>query len=190
MERERHRNDVAALERVLQDHHFSSVRASSRQLNAMGKAELLAYRLLIVPGGNFEEIGNGLASTTAATIRDAVHGGLNYLGICAGAFFAGDSPYNGLNLTEGVRFNFYALEDQNIRKAEVAIAVAGSSTFDHYWEDGPKFTGWRDVVGKYPDGTPAIVEGTAGEGWAILVGVHPEARTAGGAESLSPRRPG
>jgi glutamine amidotransferase-like uncharacterized protein len=31
------------------------------------------------------------------------------------------------------------------------------------------------VVGKYPDGTPAIVEGAFGSGWIILTGVHPEA---------------
>jgi glutamine amidotransferase-like uncharacterized protein len=42
-------------------------------------------------------------------------------------------------------------------------------------EDGPQFTGWGAVVGKYPDGTPAIVEGTCGKGWVILTGVHPEA---------------
>jgi hypothetical protein len=36
-------------------------------------------------------------------------------------------------------------------------------------------TGWGDVVGKYPDGTPAIVEGNSGKGWVILTGVHPEA---------------
>ena len=35
--------------------------------------------------------------------------------------------------------------------------------------------GWGAVVGKYPDGTPAIVEGTSGKGWVILCGVHPEA---------------
>lgn len=35
--------------------------------------------------------------------------------------------------------------------------------------------GWGAVVGKYPDGTPAIVEGRSGKGWVILVGVHPEA---------------
>jgi glutamine amidotransferase-like uncharacterized protein len=30
-------------------------------------------------------------------------------------------------------------------------------------------------VAKYPDGTPAIVEGTSGKGWGILSGVHVEA---------------
>jgi glutamine amidotransferase-like uncharacterized protein len=31
------------------------------------------------------------------------------------------------------------------------------------------------VVGKYPDGTPAIVESNVGKGFVILCGVHPEA---------------
>ena len=82
--------------------------------------------------------------------------GLNHLGICGGGFFAGkyNFPYNGLNLTSGVRFGFYAAESRGIRKAAVSIAVAGAPTLDQYWEDGPEFTGWGAVVGKYPDGTP------------------------------------
>jgi hypothetical protein len=124
-------DDVAAFETILRDQHFNYTRANSRQLNAMNKDQLLAFGLLIVPGGNFEKMGGGITTTTAATVRDAVHGGLNYLGVCAGAFFAGDSPYNGLDLTGGVLFNFHSLERQNIRKAVVAISVGGSSTFDH-----------------------------------------------------------
>jgi glutamine amidotransferase-like uncharacterized protein len=141
----------------------------------MSESQLKAYRLLIIPGGNFEHIGNGLAPTTTANIRNAVREGMNYLGICAGAFFAGDSPYNGLNLTSGVRFPFYALEAQGIRKAAVKISVAGSPALVHYWEDGPRLTGWGKVVAKYPDETPAVVQGNVGNGWMILVGVHPEA---------------
>ena len=49
---------------------------------------------------------------------------------------------------------------------------------NQYWEDGPQLAGWGAVVGKYPDGTPAVVEGTSGEGWVILTGVHPEAPAA------------
>ena len=168
-------NDVAALERILKDNHFRYAAANSRQLDSMTESQLRAYRLLIIPGGNFVEIGNGLTSGTTANIRNAVQGGLNYLGICAGAFFAGNSPYNGLNLAGGVRFNFYALEGRGIRKAAVAIAIAESFTLEQYWEDGPQLTGWGDVVAKYPDGTPAIAQGTAGDGWMILSGIHPEA---------------
>lgn len=109
-------------------------------------------------------------------IRNAVQRGLNYLGVCgAGAFLAGNSPNNGLNLTAGVKFGFYSAEDRGIRKAAVLIAVPGATTLEQYWEDGPQLTGWGTVVGKYPDGTPAIVQGTCGTGWVILCGVHPEA---------------
>jgi glutamine amidotransferase-like uncharacterized protein len=53
----------------------------------MSESRLRAYRLLIVPGGNFEQIGNGQTSSATANVRNAVHSGLNYFGICAGAFF-------------------------------------------------------------------------------------------------------
>ena len=168
-------NDVAACSRILDENHFSYATANSRQLNGMSEAQLRAYRLLIVPGGNFEQIGHGLTASATANVRHAVHSGLNYLGVCAGAFFAGNSPYNGLNFTSGVRFTFYALEGQGVRKAAVEITIAGSPALTHYWEDGPRLTGWGEVVAKYPDGTPAIVEGSFGDGWLILSGIHPEA---------------
>lgn len=168
-------NDVAVLERILNENHFSYATANSRQLNEMSEAQLRTYRLLIIPGGNFEQIGKGLTSSTTANTRNAIRSGLNYLGICAGAFFAGNSPYNGLNLTSDVRFPFYAIEGQGVRKAALEISIAGSPALAHYWEDGPQLTGWGDVVAKYPDGTPAIVEGNFGDGWVILSGIHPEA---------------
>jgi hypothetical protein len=90
------RGDVAALERVLRSHRFSYTTADSSRLNAMSESQLRAHRLLVVPGGNFVEMGKALAPATAVRIRHAVSGGLNYLGICAGAFLAGNSPYNGL----------------------------------------------------------------------------------------------
>ena len=141
----------------------------------MSDGEIRGSRLLIVPGGNFEKIGNSLSTNASVNLRNAVEHGLNYLGICAGAFFAGNSPYNGLNLTAGARFRFYAAEAQGIRKTAVAITNAGGETRDQYWEDGPQLTGWGEVVDRYPDGTPAVVEGSFGSGWVILTGVHPEA---------------
>lgn len=168
-------SDVAAIQNILRKHSLDYATVDSQHLNELSVAQMRRYRLLIVPGGNFEEIGNNLSTVTTANVRAAVKNGLNYFGICAGAFFAGNSPYNGLNITEGVRFGFYSLERENIRKAAVAISIAGSSTLDHYWEDGPQLTGWGNVVAKYPDGTPAIAEGSVEDGWVILSGVHPEA---------------
>src|SRR5207244_7537532 len=124
----------------------------------------------------FIDIGDRLTASTTAKVRDAVQrGGLSYLGICAGAFLAGASTAKAFNLTDGVRFGFYSDENRGIHKAAVAITTAGAATLDHYWEDGPQLSGWGAVVGKYPDGTPAVVEGASGSGWVILSGTHPEA---------------
>jgi glutamine amidotransferase-like uncharacterized protein len=167
--------DVSAVETVLERAHLDYSTASSVQLNRMSPTQLHAYRLLIVPGGDFVKIGNGLTATTAANLRGAVRDGVNYLGICAGAFFAGNSPYNGLNLTSGMHFPFYAAEARGIRKAAVQIMIAGSSPIEQYWEDGPQLSGWGDVVAKFDDGTPAVAQGKFGDGSVLLLGTHPEA---------------
>jgi glutamine amidotransferase-like uncharacterized protein len=169
--------DVAAVARILNQNHLQYATATSSQLNSTSASQLLAHRLVIIPGGNFIDMSGSLTAQTAANIREAVHRGLNYLGICAGAFLAGDGHgyYNGLDLTSGVRFGFYAAENQGVRRAAVAVTGVNTPAIEHYWEDGPELTGWGAVVAKYPDGTPAVVEGTSGHGWVILVGVHPEA---------------
>lgn len=169
--------DVAAVERVLEHNHFEYATATSPELNRMSASQLTAYRLIIVPGGNFIDMSASLTPHTTARIHSAVQGGVNYLGICAGAFLAGDGRgyYNSFDLTSGARFGFYHAENRGIRKAIVAVAGVTGASIEHYWEDGPELSGWGTVVGKYPDGTPAIVEGTSGQGWLILVGVHPEA---------------
>jgi glutamine amidotransferase-like uncharacterized protein len=169
-------NDVAAIETVLNTNGLNYTTANAEQLNAMAEPVIKKYRLLIMPGGDFIEMGNSLHPGTAANIRKAVTYGLNYLGICAGGFLAGKYRYyNGFNLASGVTFGFYSIENKGIRKAAVAISSTGCPTLEQYWEDGPQFTGWGAVVGRYPDGTPAIAEGTFGRGFVILAGVHPEA---------------
>jgi hypothetical protein len=168
-------NDVRAFETLLEEHGLEYDTADSARLDGLSGDELRAYRLLIVPGGNFEKMGNALDRATSARVRVAVNNGLNYLGVCAGAFFAGDSPYNGLDLTGGVRFPFYSASARGVRKAAVRISSPGFAPIDHYWEDGPELSGWGHPVANYPDGKPAVVEGRAGRGWVVLVGTHPEA---------------
>ena len=168
-------NDVAAVETILKDKHLEYSTVNSRQLNGMSESQLMAYRLMIIPGGNFIDMGNSLTRNTSTNIHNAVQGGLNYLGICAGGFLAGHASYNSLNLTSGVRFDFYSAANQGIRKTAVTITAVDTPPLEQYWEDGPEFSGWGTVVAKYPDGTAAIVEGTSGKGWVILTGVHPEA---------------
>lgn len=168
-------SDVAAVEAVLSAQKLAYSTANTSQLNAMSETQLRAYKLLLVPGGNSITIGKYLTSSTTENIHNAVQNGLHYLGICAGGFFGGYSIYNGLNLTSGVWFNLYANGGNGTGKTAVEIATDKVGTLDQYWQDGPEFHGWGSVVGKYPDGTPAIVEGMSGNGWVILSGVHPEA---------------
>ena len=169
--------DVAAFEALLTRAHLSYATADSSDLNALTEAELRAHRLLIIPGGNFMDIGNSLSPGASANIRNAVRNGLNYAGVCAGAFMAGSSPPNAINLT-GVRFPFYAAENRGIRKTAVVISTPGEPPLDQYWEDGPQLSGWGEVVSRYPDGTPATVQGAFGGGWVVLTGIHPEAPAA------------
>jgi len=169
-------NDVRAIETVLEDNRLRYSTVNSTALNGMPESQLRKYRLLIFPGGNFIDMGKNLTPGAAANIRSAVQHNLNYLGICGGAFLAGKAAYyNGLNLTSGVTFGFYSAENAGIRKASVAISSRGAPVLEQYWEDGPQLSGWGAVVGKYPDGTPAITEGACGKGWVVLTGVHPEA---------------
>jgi glutamine amidotransferase-like uncharacterized protein len=169
-------DDVASFEELLDADGLDVSTVSSPQLEAMDDAALRAYRLLIVPGGNFEIMGGHLSPRTTARIRDAVNGGLSYLGICGGAFLAGHlAGRNSIDLTSGVQFHFYSAERRGLRKAAVPISTPGAPALDQYWEDGPELGGWGEVVARYPDATPAVVQGTAGSGWVILAGVHPEA---------------
>lgn len=169
-------NDVAAIQTILGNNHLSYSTVNSLALNRMNQSQFMKYRLLIMPGGNFVEMGKSLDTGTAAKIRLAVQHGLNYLGICAGAFLAGNSAYyNGFNLTSGVTFGFYSAENQGIQKAALTITSSGTGALDQYWEGGPQFSGWGVVVARYPDNTPAVTQGKCGNGYVILTGIHAEA---------------
>jgi glutamine amidotransferase-like uncharacterized protein len=168
-------NDVAAIESILNRTHLAYSTADSRQWNDLSAARLCEYRLLILPGGNFMHMGQSLGPRAAAKIHDAVQAGSNYLGICAGGFLAGNVAEGGIDLASGVQFQCYSAEQRGIRKAVLPITRVGAPALEQYWEDGPQFSGFGEVVGRYPDGTPAIVEGHSGKGWVILTGVHPEA---------------
>jgi hypothetical protein len=119
-------NDVKAIEAILKDRRLTYLVADSHQLNGMAVSQLMAYRLIIVPGGNYITMGNSLTRETTTNIHNTVQGGLNYLGICAGGLLAGNAACNSLNLTSGVRFGFYAEVNRGINKSAVAITGVGT----------------------------------------------------------------
>ena len=168
-------NDVRAIESILKNNKLSYSTVDSQQLNGASESQLLNSQLLIIPGGNFIEMGRGLSPEATAKVRSAVDRGLNYLGICAGAILAGHRDDKSLNLTSGVKFDFYNDVNRGVHKNVVAIVTAHGENLDQYWEDGPQLNGWGTVVSKYPDGSSATVQGALGHGWVILCGFHPEA---------------
>lgn len=169
-------SDVSAVEAILTANNLGYITKNSSQIEAMSESQLAGYKLLIVPGGNSITIGDNLTTAATTNIHNAVvNDGLHYLGICAGGFFGGYSIYNGLNLTSGHWFDFYQQYYDGYHKLAVLISTPTGSPLDQYWQDGPEFNGWGSIVGKYPDGTPAIVEGASGKGWVMLSGIHPEA---------------
>jgi glutamine amidotransferase-like uncharacterized protein len=169
-------SDVAAIKAVLKNLGIAFATADSGKLNGMSEPQLAGYKLIIVPGGNSITIGQSLTTQTTSAIRGAVtQYGTHYLGICAGAFFGGFSIYNGVNLTGGVSFDFYADEFNGIHIEPVTITRPADGPLDVYWQDGPQLSGWGAVVAKFPDGTPAIVEGQSGKGFVVFTGVHLEA---------------
>jgi glutamine amidotransferase-like uncharacterized protein len=168
-------NDVAAVEHLLGRMRITYAAMNATQLRGMSRDDLRRFRLMIVPGGDFLAMGGSLTASARATVHDAVQEGLNYLGICAGAFLAGDANYNSLRLTPGIRFNFYSAAARGVRKAAVPIARPDGPSLDQYWEDGPQLDGWGSVLARYPEGMPAVVQGRSGQGWVILTGIHAEA---------------
>lgn len=168
--------DVAAVEDLLTSLKLAYKTANSSQMDGLTQAQLETYKLLIVPGGNSITIGHNLSKSATNNIHNAVvTGGLHYLGVCAGSFFGGYSIYNGLNLTSGVWFNLYPNSGKGTGKTAVEISYPSGTKLDQYWQDGPQLNGWGKVVGKYPSGAPAIVEGASGKGWVLLSGIHAEA---------------
>ena len=160
----------------------------------MTQSELDAYKLFIVPGGDVYCIAVNWPEATRQMVQSAVlNSGVSYLGICAGAFVAGDSdPY--LNLT-GLplspngwnSFDFYSLyyslynpNTDPEPKAIVQLSLPSTSPFgtqmNVFWFSGPQLSGFGSVLANYPDGTPAAAEeAVSDQGFIVLSGVHSEA---------------
>jgi hypothetical protein len=169
-------SDVGAVESLVKSMGLAYHTANSTQLNSMSVTQLRAYRLFLMPGGNSITIGHYLSKTATSNVHSAVSQGLNYLGICAGGFFGGFSSSNNFsNLTSGVWFSVYSNNGKGIGPTAVPISFPNGSKLDIYWQWGPELNGWGKVVAKYSNGQAAITEGSWGQGFVVLSGLHPEA---------------
>jgi glutamine amidotransferase-like uncharacterized protein len=164
--------DVVALENILTAMGLTYATANSAQMNAMSKATIGSYKMIVWPGGNSIDMGNSLTASATALVRNAVvQTGVSYIGFCAGAFMAESSTeYNVFNLA-GTWFDFYQANVTNM----VWTTFANGFQRDLVYWDGPEIDGFGSVIAKYPNGQSAIAEAWVGKGFVVLSGVHPEA---------------
>jgi len=107
-------------------------------------------------------------------IREFVHRGGKYLGICMGAYWAGSYYFNILNNVEPVQ---YIKQPSAVtrRPHAKAMPVTWNNEQHHmYFYDGCTFTGASsyETVATYPYGLPmAIIQDNIG-----LIGCHPESQ--------------
>ncbi|MEU7994094.1 BPL-N domain-containing protein [Micromonospora sp. NPDC049060] len=115
----------------------------------------------------------------AEEIRDFVHGGGHYLGVCLGAYLAAARP--GFGLIDGK-------VDRYISTAGASVDSVDDTVVPVRWRGSPRHMFFQDgptielrpgapgvVLATYDSGAPAAVVTAFGAGRVGLVGPHPEA---------------
>lgn len=85
-----------------------------------------------------------------------------------------ESGWPGLDIAERLMAIEIALL-RTLPRVPNVVRILSSRERTQARKQAPTFTPWGAVVARYPDGTPAVVEGRYGSGWLILSAVHPEA---------------
>ena len=177
-------SDTDSLKNILSSHGLAYRVVSSAELELMGIDELEQYRLIVWPGGDSNVMTKYLSGSTRNKIREAVvTRGVHYIGFCAGAWMAvgpapklGASPYWGLSIVNGDYLKQYFPNGQSPIATMVWTRFANGDARDLVWWGGPYLpSDAGTVAAKYPDGSSAIYQGSAGNGFVILSGPHPEA---------------
>ncbi|MCP9946622.1 BPL-N domain-containing protein [Streptomyces somaliensis] len=146
-------------------------------LTAAGLADADLY---VQPGGNDDLDGTWERLRGAAgAIRDWTRDGGRYLGICMGAYLAGDDP--GFGLLPGSTDQYTTSPGASVHDARDAVVVVTwrSRRRHMYFQDGPLFLleegADASVIATYDNGTAAAVVAPYGKGRVGVVGPHPEA---------------
>ena len=165
-----------APERLIRQLGFSTSYVSSRNIDT---THLAGAKLWVQPGGDALQVVTVIDAAKMELLREFVRNGGNYLGICAGAFFADTTVDNGntipgLGLLPGVTYDLLP------NPTPTVMPVAWENeTHNFYFQGGPGFRinqgAQVEVFARYQDGTPAAVQFNYGKGKVILVGPHPEA---------------
>lgn len=132
------------------------------------------YGAIIWPGGNAGTQNAGVSSAEEARLEQAIQGGLNWLGHCAGAFIAGtySSGFGMLPGVPGVRETGQITRQETLWTGEKRdITFYGGPTDLSVY-------GGRSLA-KFDDGGSSIQSVNYGQGRMILTAGHPGVETGG-----------
>jgi glutamine amidotransferase-like uncharacterized protein len=157
---------------------------------------LSGMELICIPGGDMYVYSQSLGQSGIDNIREFISYGGGYIGVCGGAYFAGERvywrgnqiPMTSLNLFEGesrgpyeeiVPYPQYAMAQIDIVGSEhpTMEGEPRSTQILYYWGPAllPDDESIVDVLGRYSSiDEPAILALSYGRGRVFLIGTHPE----------------
>jgi biotin--protein ligase len=186
-------DSVRAIEEMFHWMNYTVELVSAEYIN---NNELEAFRILCVPGGNMYDYAQDISSKGKENVRDFVHGGGGYIGICGGAYFAAEKVvWRGSQLSmtplglfagtatgpinEIMPYPNYTMCNVNIINHMHFITQSEQDpiTTLYYW--GPALVSNADanvtILGNYDKGNQAaIVVFEYFQGRVFLMGAHPE----------------
>ena len=177
-----------ALVEIIQSKGLTQRVVTEEEFNPMTADEFAQYGTFIWPGGYNSEIDEELSPSARRELRKAViQKGLNFVGICAGAFLAvgpktdvDDVPAWGLALIEGNYLQNYTTSSGR-REAMVPTSFPDGSMRQLMLWSGPFFDlnaqkTNAQVIARYAeDSKPAMIQAKVNNSLVVLSGPHPEA---------------
>jgi glutamine amidotransferase-like uncharacterized protein len=142
--------------------------------------KLKSVDVLVFPGGledsdNFDK----MLSDKKKIVRDYVYHGGKYIGICMGAYLAGEHYFNILGDTEVIQYIKRPKSEVKTEYATVVDVFWLTQKEKMYFYDGPAFIGGKlthDVLACYTNGDAAVIIKKFGKGVVLGIGPHLESQ--------------
>ena len=178
--------DVESISEILDAQGITHQDVTSEELNQMTVEELTQFGMIVWPGGYAGQMSASLYPATRDRVRRAVRErGVNFVGICAGAFIAvspaapssAEGPEWGLSIIDAETLPYYHLEGEGLEYSLVDLEISSGIRIGVVWWGGPTLPEVsHGVLARYLDNhEPAVIQTQAGFGWVFLAGPHPEA---------------
>lgn len=174
-------DEIDSLKDILAANGKTYAEYDDKQFNEATDADLDRYTLVIFPGGDSNDVSKNLTRETRERVRRAVvERGLNYFGLCSGAWLVvspeiKENPY-GFQFVTGPWLKQTPFHAMKLEYAVTNAIFPNGSRRKLLWFGGPITPDIPGgVIAKYADGNPAITQMKAGKGFVILSGLHPTA---------------